>query len=74
MNKGCSPGSDEVQAIIHQHYQLISRFYTVTKKVYIGLTELYSGHPDFKNFFDVYHPNMIEFIGNSMRFYANRNL
>ena len=38
------------------------------------LSELYAQHPDFKKFFDVYHPKMIEFIGEAMRFYANKNL
>lgn len=66
--------SDEVQAIIHRHYQMVERFYDVTKEVYIGLTDLYAQHPDFKKFFDVYHPDMIEFIGKAMRFYANKNL
>jgi len=42
--------------------------------MYIGLSELYAQHPDFKKFFDVYHPKMIEFIGEAMRFYANKNL
>ena len=68
------PESDEVQKIIHRHFELQNRFIDVTKEVYFGFTELYSGHPDFKKFFDVYHPDMIEYISKAMRFYAEKNL
>lgn len=74
IDNGLNPESLEVQAIIHRHFQMIARFYEPTKEVYIGLTSLYAEHPDFKKFFDVYHPNMIEFIGAAMKFYANKNL
>lgn len=74
IDKGISPESDEVQAIIQRHHQMINRFYDATKEVYIGLTHLYAEHSDFKKFFDVYHPKMIEFIGQAMRFYAHKNL
>jgi MerR family transcriptional regulator, thiopeptide resistance regulator len=74
IDEGLSPESDEVQAIIAQHYQLQNRFYEVSKEVYIGLTELYAQHPDFKKFFDAYHPRMIEYIGKAMRYYADKNL
>ena len=74
MNNGFEPDSTEVQAIIERHYKMTERFYDVSKEVYIGLTQLYAEHPDFKKFFDVYHPNMIEFIGVAMRYYASKNL
>lgn len=74
IERGLKPDSDEVQKIIHEHYQITNKFYTVTKEVYIGLTALYAEHPDFKKFFDVHHPKMIEFIGEAMRFYANKHL
>lgn len=74
IDNGTSPESDEVQEIIQRHYQMINRFYDATKEAYIGLTELYDQHPDFKKFFDVYHPKMVEFIGEAMRFYAHKNL
>ena len=66
--------SDVVQAIIHRHCQLQKHFHEVTKNMYIGLSELYAQHPDFNKFFDAYHPKLIEFIGEAMRFYANKNL
>lgn len=74
IDEGLQPDSEPVQTIIRRHFQLQERFYDLTKEVYIGLSELYVQHPDFKKFFDVYHPKMIEFIGAAMRFYANKNL
>ncbi|HQS84636.1 MAG: transcriptional regulator [Alphaproteobacteria bacterium 16-39-46] len=74
IQKGLSPHSDDVQTIIHRHYQLQNRFFNLTREVYIGLSELYVQHPDFKKFFDVYHPKMIEFLGEAMRYYANKTL
>lgn len=52
IDQDLSPESDEVQTIIHHHYQLIKRFYHPTKDLYIGLTQLYVDHPDFKKFFE----------------------
>lgn len=74
IDAGSQPESDRVQTIIQQHFEITNEFYKVTKDVYIGLTSLYADHPDFKKFFDVYHPKMIEFLGEAMRFYANKNL
>lgn len=74
IEQGLKPDSQTVQAIISRHYQMVAQFYDVSKDVYIGLTELYSEHPDFKKFFDVYHPKMIDFISEAIRFYANKNL
>lgn len=74
IEQGLKPDTDEVQAIIQRHYAIQNRFYECTKEVYIGLSELYVQHPDFKKFFDVYHPKMIEYVGEAMKFYANKNL
>lgn len=74
IEQGLAASSKEVQAIIHRHYLMVSRFYDTSKAVYIGLTELYVEHSDFKKFFDAYHPKMLEFISEAMLFYANENL
>jgi len=74
IDAGLEPESNEVQLIIKRHFELQNRFYDLTKEVYIGLTKLYAEHPDFKKYFDAYHPDMIEYIGKAMRFYAENNL
>lgn len=74
INLNLTPESEEVQIIIHHHYELQNRFYDLSQEVYIELADLYVQHPDFKKFFDVYHPELIQFIGEAMRYYANKNL
>lgn len=74
IEQGLKPSSSEVQKLIQAHYELQNRFYDLTKEVYIGLTKLYAEHPDFRKFFDVYHPDMVEFLGEAIRFYAEQNL
>lgn len=74
INKDLSPDSDEVQALIHKHYQMIGRFYDASKGVYIGLGQLYCDHPDFRKYFEAHHPKMAEFLAEAMRVYAEKNL
>jgi hypothetical protein len=74
MIEGLQPQSVEVQVIIQRHYELQGRFYELTKDVYIGLANLYAEHPDFKKYFDAYHPDMIDFIGKAIKHFANNNL
>ena len=74
IDQGLSPESDEVQSLMQKHFDMQNRFYELNKEVYIGLAGLYKDHPDFKKFFDAYHPRMIDFIGDAMRYYAEKNL
>ena len=68
------PGSDEAQALIHKHYQMMKRLYTVSKDVYLGLAQLYREHKGFCKFFDSHHPELVDFLAEGMRVYAERNL
>ncbi len=68
------PRSDEVQALIHRHYQMTERFYTASKDVYTGLAQLYCEHPGFRKFFDPFHIELTDFIAEAMRVYAHKNL
>lgn len=74
IDRGLSPESDEVQALVAQHYKMIQKFYTPTKEIYIGLAQMYTEHPDFKKFYDAYHPKMVEYLGAAMRYYAEKYL
>lgn len=74
INKKLSPTAPEVQALIEKHYQLIKVFWTPTKETYIGLTQLYASHPDFVKFYGDIHPELLDFLSNAMKVYANNNL
>ena len=68
------PTSSEVQALIARHCSIGSRFYPPSQKAYIGLALFYNENPDMKAFHNAYHPKMVEFLGEAIFFYANRNL
>lgn len=69
-----SPSSPEVQRIIQVHYQLTSRIWAPTKDSYIGLGELYASHPDFVKFYHDFHPQLLAFLREAMRVFAEKEL
>lgn len=71
---GSLPSSPEVQTIIARHYSIASRFYLPSQKAYIGMALFYRDNPDMKAFHNAYHPKMVDFLGEAIFFYANRNL
>lgn len=66
--------SAEVQALIRQHYQWINQFWTPTQESYAQLGELYNDHPDFKKYYDKYHPKLSAFLAQAMKVFAEREL
>jgi len=71
---GSLPSSPEVQTIIARHYSIASRFYLPSQKAYIGMALFYRDNPDMKAFHNAYHLKMVDFLGEAIFFYANRNL
>ena len=51
-----------------------AELYNVSKDVYVGLAQLYCENPDFRKYYEAYHPKMAEFIAEAMRVYAHKNL
>lgn len=74
IEKELKPNSLEVQALVARHYKMISQFWTPTKETYIGLTQMYSVHPEFIKFFSGYHPQLAEFLIESMKVYSENEL
>lgn len=66
--------SEEVQQLMGRHFKIIELFYDPTKEVYIGLGALYNKHPDFRKFFDKYHPELAPYLAKAMEVYAEQNL
>jgi len=73
IEKKRTPDSQEVQEIVHSHYQWIKKFWTPTK-------ESYSEHADFiiktelRKFYDNYHPQLAQFIANAIKIFAEKSL
>jgi hypothetical protein len=71
---GSSPSSPEVQSLMASHCSIGARFYPPSKMSYIGLALFYQENPDMKAFHNAYHPKMVDFLGDAIYCYANRNL
>ncbi len=69
-----SPASPEVQTIIKKHYQLTKKLWTPNRETYIGLSQLYASHPDFVKFYDDIHPELLKFLMEAMRIFAENEL
>ncbi len=40
----------------------------------MGLAQMYLDHPDYKNFYNSHHPDMVEFLLKAMKVYLEREL
>lgn len=68
------PSSAEVQLFIERHYSIATRFYAPSQKAYIGMGLFYKDNTDMNVFHNTYHPQMVEFLGEAIFIYAQRNL
>jgi len=71
---GSLPSSTEVQSLVSRHYSIASRFYSPSREAYIGMGLFYRDNSDMKSFHNAYHPNMVDFLGEAIYVYAQRNL
>lgn len=68
------PSAEPVQALIAEHYGIVSRFYKPSKKAYIGMSLFYGEDQDMMNFHNGYHRNLVPFLAQAMSIYAEVNL
>lgn len=74
INNNLSPSSVEVQKIIKRHYTWTTNFWTPTRETYIGLSQLYCSHPDFIKFYNDIHPELLRFLMEAMKIFAENEL
>ncbi|WP_454782310.1 MerR family transcriptional regulator [Legionella sp. WA2022007384] len=74
LEQGLNIESTAVQDLIQQHYDWVKNCWTPTKETYLGLGQTYLDHPDFRDFFNRYHPDLVEFLTAAMSVFAKRNL
>lgn len=74
LKKHLKPEDAEVQALVQRHYDLVNFFWTPTNESYSGLAQMYLDHPDYCEFYNKYHPNLVEYLVAAMRFYATHKL
>lgn len=71
INKGLKPSSQEVQAVMRRHHTWVG--WNPTKEGYIALSERYLT-PEFKRFYDKLHPELLNYIVEAMKIFAEREL
>lgn len=74
IEKKVKPDSTEVQKLIQNYFQIISKFYKPTKETFIGLGQMYLEHPDFRKLYDKYHPDLAKYLAQAMKVYAEKSL
>ena len=67
------PSAKEVQELMKQHYRWLELTWTPTKESYLGLTDLYQT-PEFAEFYNTRHPQLLGFIAEAMKVFAEREL
>ena len=70
LRKGLHPGTPEVQTLVLIQHDWIKSFWTPTKKSYIELGQLYQNHPDFRKFYETYDPELMDYIFNAIKIFA----
>lgn len=71
---GHAADSAHTQALIQRHYELTKIFWTPTRGSYIGLAKMYHSHPDFADFYNQIHPDLLNYLTESMTVFANHQL
>lgn len=74
LEQGQEINSTKVQKLIRQHYDWVNNFWTPTKETYLGLGKMYLDHPDFRDFYHRFHPDLVEYLVAAMQVYAQQNL
>lgn len=74
LKQGQEVDSDKVQELIQKHYDWVNNFWTPNQETYLGLGQMYLDHPDFRDFYNRFHPDLAEYIVAAMKVYAKHNL
>jgi len=69
-----SPDSSEVQELVNRQYLLITPLWTFNQSSYIKLAESYRENVQYREFCDLFHPRLLEFLVEAMCVYAWRKL
>nr|WP_246461365.1 MerR family transcriptional regulator [Nocardia transvalensis] len=74
---GLDPSSEEVQAIVHRHYDWVTSGWQgrcPTRDYFIGLGDMYVADPRFGQNYDKHGPGTAEFVRDAMTAYAEAQL
>ncbi|MEP7294198.1 MAG: TipAS antibiotic-recognition domain-containing protein [Chloroflexota bacterium] len=71
MEAGRTPHDAEVQALVERWQQHIHYFYTPTPEILRGLGESYKDDPEFRAFFEKFHPELPEYLSAAITVYVD---
>ncbi len=74
IDSGLNAKSEKVQTLVHQHYLLIKPLWPFNQTSYLKLAAAYQEDENFKQFCELYHPELLGFIVDAMQVYAKRCL
>lgn len=66
--------SEYVQDLVHEHYLLIKPLWSFDQNSYYKLAEAYLKDSNFKQFCDLYHSDLHQFLVDSMKYHAKTKL
>lgn len=73
IKNGNAPDSPLAESLVDRHLQHLKTFgIEVKKEELVEKAYFYLGHPDWKDIFDGYHPQLLEFMLAAMECYANK--
>ncbi len=74
LEAGVPPEDPAVQALAARHHKMVCRFWTPTPKAYAAMGDLYGEHPDFRTYYEGFHPKLVPYLAKAIRLYAEREL
>lgn len=66
------PGSEEVQALVQQHYNSLRTFYEPNLEMYRALGQMYVDDPRFAKTYDKYAPGLAAFLRDAIQIFCDR--
>ncbi|MFJ8134325.1 TipAS antibiotic-recognition domain-containing protein [Streptomyces hydrogenans] len=72
MDGGSLPGDQQIQELVRRHFNIVCRFYTPSKKAYVGMSLFYAEDEAMRAFHDSYHPGLVEFLGAAISVFAEQ--
>ncbi|CAN5161278.1 MerR family transcriptional regulator [soil metagenome] len=72
--QGLTPDSDEIQAMIAEHYNGLRTFYEPNYEMYKGLGQMYDDDPRFTMYYDKHGDGLAEFMRDAMIIFADTKL
>lgn len=74
LEDGVAPGDPAAQALAARHHAMVCRFWTPSPDAYVAMGRMYGGHPDFRRYYEAFHPKLVAYLSEAIRVYAEREL